>query len=152
MKDNFSVINRKAFRDYFILERLEAGIELKGSEVKSIRSGGVNLKDSFARIEEGEILLYGMHISPYEKGSYFNVAPTRPRRLLLHKNQILRLSDDTGQKRLTLIPVKLYFNKRGLVKIELALVKGKLLFDKRRDLKEKEVSLEIKRALRHKNR
>lgn len=151
MKENFSAVNRKAFRDYKVLEAFECGIELKGSEVKSIREGNVNLKDSFARIEAEEALLYNMHISPYEKGSYFNVSPTRTRRLLLHKNEIRRLSADVAQKKLTLVPLKLYFNKRGMVKIELAIAKGKQLFDKREDVKKRETDLEIRRALRRKS-
>ncbi|MDP2939568.1 MAG: SsrA-binding protein SmpB [Candidatus Omnitrophota bacterium] len=152
MKERFSATNRKAFRDYTILETFECGIELKGSEVKSIRAGNVNLKDSFARIEGKEFFLYNMHISPYEQASYLNVAPTRTRRLLLHNAQIQRLSNEVNQKRLTLVPLKLYFNKRGFVKLELALTKGKRLYDKREALKKKEINLEIKRALRRKDR
>lgn len=148
MKENFSAVNRKAFRDFSILETFECGIELKGSEVKSIRAGGANLKDSFARIEKGEVQLYNMHIAPYEKGSFFNASPTRTRRLLLHKAQIRRLSDEVNQKRLTLVPLKLYFNKRGIVKIELAKAKGKILYDKRQDVKKRETDLEIRRALK----
>ena len=151
MKENISIANRKAFRDYFVLETFECGIELKGSEVKSIREGNVNLKDSFARIEDGRVILYNVHINPYEHSSYFSVSPTRPRYLLMHKNQIRRLSEDINQKKQTLVPIKLYFNKRGFAKIELALVKGKHLFDKREDLKAREVTMEIKRALRRKS-
>jgi SsrA-binding protein len=152
MKKDFSEVNRKALRDYSILETFECGIELKGAEVKSIREGQANLKDSFAVIEANQVLLYNMHINPYALASHFNVPPTRPRRLLLHKNQILRLSAEVNQKRLALIPLKLYFNKRGLVKIELALAKGKHFYDKRQDVKKREVELEIKRALRRKTK
>lgn len=152
MKENFSAVNRKAFRDYSVLETLECGIELKGSEVKSIRMGNVNLKDSFARIDGADVMLYNMHINPYEFSGSFVVSPTRTRRLLLHKNQINRLFMEVTQKKLALVPLKLYFNKRGLVKIELALVKGKRLFDKREDLKSKEINLEIKRALRRRSK
>jgi len=148
MKTTFSATNRKALRDYALLEAFECGIELKGSEVKSVREGGVNFKDSFAMIEGNQVMLYNMHINPYEKGSYFNVAPDRPRRLLLHKSQIQRLVSEVSQKKLALIPIKLYFNKRGLVKIELALAKGKRLYDKRQAIKKREDDLEIKRALR----
>ncbi len=151
MKGTFSAANRKVFRDYFILETLECGIELKGSEVKSIRAGNANLKDSFARIEGNQVLLYNLHISPYEQASYLNVEPTRTRRLLLHKSQIRRLSDEVNQKRLALVATKLYFNKRGLVKLELGLAKGKRLYDKREDIKRRVEDLEIRRALRKKH-
>lgn len=145
-----AITNREALRDYTILETLECGIELKGSEVKSIRDGKANLKDSFARIENGEALLYNVHVSPYAQASYLNVEPTRIRKLLLHKNQILRLFSEISQKRLALIPLKLYFNAKGKVKLELALAKGKRLFDKREDLKKREVELELKRIMRRK--
>lgn len=149
MEDKIIVTNRQAHRDYAILETTEAGIELKGSEVKSLRESKANLKDSFARIENKEVFLYNLHISPYDKGSYFNVEPTRIRRLLLHKNQIRHLSAAVAQKGLTLIPLKLYF-KGSLAKIELALAKGKKRYDKRREIKKREEELEIKRALRKK--
>jgi SsrA-binding protein len=143
-----SVLNREAFRDYAVLETFECGIELKGSEVKSIRAGEASLKDSFARVDDGEVLVYNIHISPYFQASYQNVEPTRVRKLLLHKNQIIRIWGETSQKKLTLIPLKIYFNKRGKVKIELALAKGKRLFDKREDLKQREIDLEVKRVMR----
>lgn len=145
-----SVLNREAFRDYAVLETFECGIELKGSEVKSIREGKVSLKDSFARIDNGEVLMYNAHISPYAQASYQNVEPTRVRKLLLHKNQIIRLWGEISQKKFTLIPLKIYFNKRGKVKVELALAKGKRLFDKREALKKREIELEVKRAMRRK--
>jgi len=147
MKDKAVAKNSKAFRDYSILESLECGIELKGSEVKSIREGNVNLKDSFALIEGEEVLLYNTHITPYGKGSFFNVEPRRVRRLLLHKKEIQHLFGKTSQRGLTLVPLKLYF-KKGLVKVELALVKGKRLYDKRRAIKKRELDLEMRRALR----
>jgi len=143
-----TISNREAFRDYAVLETLECGIELKGSEVKSIRDGKANLKDSFARVEAGEVLLYNVHISSYAQASYLNVEPTRPRKLLLHRNQILRLAGEVSQKKFTLIPLKFYFNKRGKVKVELALAKGKRLFDKREDLKQREIDMEVKRVMR----
>ncbi|MDP3142756.1 MAG: SsrA-binding protein SmpB [Candidatus Omnitrophota bacterium] len=145
-----SVLNREAFRDYAVLETFECGIELKGSEVKSVRAGEVSLKDSFARVDDGEVLVYNVHINPYFQASYQNVEPTRIRKLLLHKNQIIRIWGETSQKKLTLIPLKLYFNHRGKVKMELALAKGKRFFDKRADLKQREVALEVKRIMRRK--
>ena len=149
MKNASIAKNPSAFRDYQVLQTYEVGIELRGSEVKSIRLGRVNLKDSFARIEYAEVFLYNCHISPYEQASFFNVDPIRRRKLLLHKAQIRRLIGQTAQKGLTLVPTKLYF-KRGFVKIELALAKGKRLFDKRRAIKKREEELELRRALRRK--
>jgi SsrA-binding protein len=140
--------NRKAHRDYHILESFECGIELKGSEVKSLRQGKINLNDSFARVEGNEVILYNAHISPYEQASYFNVEPIRPRKLLLHKNQIKRLTAQLIQRGLTLIPLRAYFNARGFAKIELALCKGKKLYDKREALKRRETELAIRRVLK----
>jgi len=144
-----NITNREAKRDYFILETVEAGIQLKGSEVKSIRNGRANLKDSFARIDSGEVILYNMHISPYEQAGRFAPEPTRERKLLLHKAQIERLTGELHQKGLTLIPLKLYF-KRGYAKVEIGLAKGKRSFDKREDLKRREHKREVERALRKK--
>jgi SsrA-binding protein len=146
-----SLQNRKAFHDYFVLESLEAGIALAGCEVKSIRNGKANLQDSFARVENGEIFLYGMHISPYEQGNRYNPDPTRVRKLLLNRNEISKLSARIHEKGLTLVPVKLYF-KGGKVKIQLALAKGKNVQDKREKLKEKEANRDIDRALRNRRR
>jgi SsrA-binding protein len=140
--------NRKAGRDYEILDTFEAGIELKGSEVKSARAGSVNLNDSFARVEGSEVILYNTHISPYEEASYLNVEPARPRRLLLHRNQIKKITGQLTQRGLTLIPLKAYFNERGFAKIELALCKGKKLYDKREDIKRRELDLEMRRVLK----
>ncbi|HTZ11471.1 MAG TPA: SsrA-binding protein SmpB [Candidatus Margulisiibacteriota bacterium] len=140
--------NRKAHRDYDILESLECGIELKGGEVKSLRAGKVNLNDSFARIEGNQVILYNAHISPYEEASYLNVEPVRPRRLLLHSNQIRKLTEHLTQKGLTLIPLKVYFNDRGFAKVELATCKGKKSFDKRDDIKRREVEIEVRRTLK----
>jgi SsrA-binding protein len=140
--------NRKAYRDYEVLESLECGIELKGSEVKSLRAGKINLNDSFARVEKEEAFLYNAHISRYAEASYLNVDPDRTRRLLLHKSQIERIAGKLAQKGLTLIPLKVYFNDRGFVKLELALCKGKKLYDKRESIKRRETDLEMRRALK----
>lgn len=145
------VTNRKARHDYHILETFEAGIALAGTEVKSLREGKGNLKDSFARIENGEIFLYNMHISPYEKGNIFNKDPVRTRKLLMHKRQILRLFGMVKEKGLTLIPLKVYLNERGLVKVELALAKGKALYDKREDIKQRTANREMEKAFKEYN-
>lgn len=143
--------NRKARYDYTIEESFEAGIELKGTEVKSMRAGKANLKDSFAIIENGELYLYGMHISPYEQGNIFNVDPLRPRRLLMHKKEILRLLGKTREQGLTLVPLKAYF-KKDKIKIELALAKGKKLYDKRDAAAEKTAKREIEKAMKERSR
>lgn len=122
--------NRRARHDYFIEDTMETGIVLQGTEVKSLRLGKVNLRDSFARIENGEVFLHGMHISPYEQGNRFNHDPLRPRKLLLHKREIRRLIGKTKEEGYTLVPTRLYFSK-GRCKVELALAKGKKLYDKR---------------------
>lgn len=140
--------NRKAYRDYEIIESLEAGIELKGSEVKSLRDGKINLNDGFARLEQGEIMLYNTHISPYAQASYLNVDPVRPRKLLLHKKQISKLSGGVAQRGFTLVPLKVYFSGRGLVKVELALCRGKKQYDKRSDIKRREENLAMSRILK----
>ncbi|MDD4909505.1 MAG: SsrA-binding protein SmpB [Candidatus Omnitrophica bacterium] len=140
--------NKKALRDYFVVETLEAGIELKGSEVKSVRAANADLNDGYARIEGGEAVLYNMYIAPYVEASYMNVDPLRPRRLLLKKAQITKLMQQASQKGCTLIPLRLYFSDRGFAKIELAVCKGKRMFDKRQAIKEREVGLAIKRTLR----
>ncbi|AZT89599.1 SsrA-binding protein SmpB [Caldicellulosiruptor changbaiensis] len=148
-QDDIKVIatNRKAYHDYFIEETIEAGIELKGTEVKSVRLGHVNLKDSFARVENGEVFLYNMHISPYEKGNIFNVDPMRDRKLLLHKHEINRLAGYVQQKGYTLIPLKIYI-KRGKIKVELAVAKGKKLFDKREAIAKRDAELEIRKKMK----
>ncbi|RKY31710.1 MAG: SsrA-binding protein [Candidatus Omnitrophota bacterium] len=140
--------NRKAHRDFAVLETLECGIELKGSEVKSIRAAKININDSFARLENGEIILYNTHISPYEEASYLNVDPTRPRKLLLHKSQIRKITGKLVQRGLTLVPLKVYFNDRGFVKMELALCKGKKLYDRRETIKRRESDLQMRRILK----
>lgn len=141
--------NKKAFRDFEILERFEAGIELVGSEVKSLRQSKASFVDSFARIEEKGVFLYNTDIASYAQASYLNVEPKRVRRLLLHKAQIQRLKEKTDQRGFALVPLKMYFNARGIVKVELALARGKKLYDRREDIKRRESSLELKRALKH---
>lgn len=147
--NKIAATNRKAYRDYNILENIECGIELKGSEVKSLRDGRVNLNDSFARIDGNEVILYNTHISPYAQASYLNVESTRPRRLLLHKKQILRLIGQLTQKGLTLVPLKVYFNDRGFAKVELGLCRGKKLYDRRQDIKRREAEGQMRQALKH---
>ncbi len=139
--------NRKARHDYFIHEVMEAGIELQGTEVKSLRAGKANLKDSYAEIRNGEIFVQNMHISPYEQGNIFNHDPLRRRRLLLHKAEITKLFSKTREKGFTLVPLKIYF-KKGRAKMELALVSGKHNYDKRQALAEKAVKRDVERAMR----
>ncbi len=141
--------NRKAFRDYDILERQEAGIELAGSEVKSLRQARANLEGSFARIEKDEAFLFDMHIAPYAQASYLNVEPMRKRRLLLHRGQIQKLEAKTTQRGFTLVPLKLYFNARGIVKLELALAKGKKFYDHREDIKKREIDLQMSKMMKN---
>ncbi|MDD5129621.1 MAG: SsrA-binding protein SmpB [Candidatus Omnitrophica bacterium] len=146
---NIIATNRKAYRDYDVLESLESGIELKGSEVKSLRDARVNLNDSFARFEGQEIFLYNAHISHYAQASYLNVNSDRPRKLLLHKKQIQRINGKLTQKGLTLIPLKIYFNDRGFAKVELALCKGKKIYDKREDVKRRETDKLLRRVIKN---
>ncbi|MCO7137762.1 SsrA-binding protein SmpB [[Clostridium] leptum] len=143
--------NKKAFHDYFVEESMEAGIELCGTEVKSIRKGAVNLKDAWCEIKDGEMLVRGMHISPYEQGNIFNREPTRPRRLLMHKREILRLFGLVKQEGLTLIPLSVYL-KGSLVKVQVGLCKGKKNYDKREDLARRAAKRDIDRALKERGR
>ncbi len=143
--------NKKAFHDYFVLESLEAGIELCGTEVKSIRAGGVNLKDAWCDVDNGEMWVKGMHISPYDKGNIFNKDPLRVRKLLLHKREILRIFGMLKQQGITLIPLSLYF-KGSKVKVQLGICKGKKLYDKRADIANKTANREIERTLKEQNR
>ena len=143
--------NRKARHDYFIHEAYETGIELQGTEVKSLRAGKANLKDSFATIQNGEIYLENMHISPFEQGNIFNHDPLRKRKLLMHKSEIMKLFGETRQKGFTLVPLKIYF-KHGRAKLELALASGKHNYDKREDLKKKADKREMERALKDRQR
>ena len=140
--------NRKAFHDYFIEERYEAGIELFGTEVKSLRQGTVNLKDSWCDISNGEIWIKQMHISPYEKGNIFNRDPIRPRKLLMHKKEIMKLYGTIKQDGLTLVPLSLYF-KNSRVKVEVGLCRGKKLYDKRADMAKKDAKRTIERTLKN---
>jgi SsrA-binding protein len=144
--------NHKAYRDYEIIETIECGIELNGSEVKSIRQGEINLNDSFAHPERNTVVLYNTHISPYTEASYLNVEPTRARRLLLHKKQIEKLITKLNQKGFTLVPLKVYFNDRGYVKVELGLGKGKKHYDKREDIKRRENDIEVRRMMKNRRK
>ena len=139
--------NRKAFHDYFILEEMEAGIVLCGTEVKSVRQGKVNLKDAWCSIQNGEIFVNGMHISPYEQGNIFNRDPLRVRKLLMHKREIMRLFGVTRQQGLTLIPLSIYFNK-GKAKVKVGLCRGKKLYDKRSVQADKDAKRSIERAMK----
>ena len=143
--------NRKARHDYFIHEVVEAGLVLTGTEVKSLRAGKANLKDSYAQIQNGEIYLQNMHISPYEQGNIFNHDPLRPRKLLLHKSEIIKLFSQTREKGYTLVPLKIYF-VRGKAKLELALVSGKKNYDKRQDLADKAAKRDMERAMKDRQR
>ena len=140
--------NRKAFHDYFIEERYEAGIMLQGTEVKSLREGRVNLQDSYASVRGSEVFLHQCHISPYSHGNIMNHEPTRVRKLLLHKTEIHKLLGKTQQKGLTLIPLRIYFSKRGYAKVELGLAKGKKLYDRRETIKTREAGREVERAIK----
>ena len=142
--------NRKTFHEYFVLERFEAGIELAGTEVKSIRGGNVNLKDAFCTIKNGELFIRGMHISPYEHGNIFNKDPVRPRRLLMHKREILKLNARVMQDGVALIPLSLYF-KDSRVKVELGLCKGKKLHDKRSSEADRQSKRDIDRMMKERN-
>ncbi|WP_416828480.1 SsrA-binding protein SmpB [Ectobacillus polymachus] len=143
--------NKKGFHDYFIEETYEAGLVLQGTEIKSIRAGRVNLKDSYARVQNGEVWVYSMHISPYEQGNRFNHDPLRPRKLLLHKKEIAKLMGDTKEVGYTLVPLKIFL-KNGYAKISLGLGKGKKNYDKREDIKKKEAKREVERAFRERQK
>ena len=143
--------NSKAFHDYFIEDKYEAGIELAGTEVKSIRQGNVNLKDSFCIIKDGEISVLGMHISPYEKGNIFNKDPRRTRRLLMHKREIMRLFGKIKQDGYSLVPLSIYF-KGPRVKLEIGLARGKKLYDKRDSAAKRDAKREIDRAMKSRTR
>ena len=140
--------NRKAFHDYFILERYEAGIELFGTEVKSLRAGTVNLKDSFCKVINGEMFAFGIHISPYEKGNIFNRDPLRAKKLLMHKKEIAKLAGLVSRDSFTIIPLSLYF-KGSRVKVEVGLCRGKKLYDKRESEAKKQASREIERSFKN---
>jgi SsrA-binding protein len=143
--------NKKAFHDYFVLEKYEAGIELFGTEVKSIRQGSINLKDSYCYVEDLELFVRGMHISPYEKGNIFNRDPLRIRKLLMHKKEILKLFSKVQQDGVTLVPLSVYF-KGSHVKVEVGVCKGKQLHDKRQSIAEKDAKRNIDRAMKEQRR
>ncbi|MBR6557872.1 MAG: SsrA-binding protein SmpB [Clostridia bacterium] len=143
--------NKKAYHDYFVEDKYEAGIALYGTEVKSLRAGAVNLKDCYCKIDKGELFVLGMHISPYEKGNVFNRDPLRVRKLLMHKKEIIRLMSKIGQQGLTLIPLSLYFSG-SRVKVELGLCRGKKLYDKRETAAKKDAAREIERASHERNK
>ena len=142
--------NKKAYHDYFILEKYEVGLVLHGTEVKSLRMGKCSIKESFIRVEDGEMYIYGMHISPYEKGNIFNKDPLRPRKLLMHKKEIQKMVGKIAQKGYTIVPVEVYF-KGSLVKVQVALAKGKKLYDKRQDIAKKDQRREAERDFKVRN-
>ena len=141
--------NKKARHDYFIEEVYEAGLALTGTEIKSVRQGRLNLKESYAKIQGGEVFIYNMHISPYEQGNRYNVDPLRERKLLLHKQEIRKLIGYTTQKGLTLVPLQVYLNDRGLVKMEIAVARGKKLYDKREDMAKKDAGRRMERMMKN---
>ena len=142
--------NKKARHDYFLEEIFEAGIALTGTEIKSVRNGKVSLKESYAKIEGGEVLLLGMNISPYKEGNRYNVDPVRPRKLLLHKREIRRLIGGIKEQGMTLVPLQMYINENGLAKVEIALAKGKKLYDKREAIARKDAKRAMERAVKNK--
>ena len=150
--DKKVAINRKARHDYFILDTFECGIVLTGTEIKSVRAGNLNLKDSYASLENGELWLLGVHISPYEKGTYYNHEPERDRKLLMHKNEILRLRNNTREKGLTLVPLSVYIKDGKRAKVELGLAKGRTAHDKRDMIADRDAKRTIARAVRGKGR
>ncbi|MCL1791168.1 MAG: SsrA-binding protein SmpB [Peptococcaceae bacterium] len=152
MAEGIKVIseNRRARHDYFIEDKVEAGIILTGTEIKSIRAGRVNLKDGYAEVADGEMWLNAVHISPYEQGNRFNHEPLRQRKLLLHRKEIIKLAAAVQKQGMTLIPLKLYLT-RGMAKIEIGLCKGKKLYDKRQDVAERDAKRDIERSVRDKN-
>lgn len=151
-KDSIKLIanNKKAWHDYFIEDTFEAGISLHGTEVKSMRMGKCSVKEAFVRIEKGEVFVYGMHISPYEKGNIFNRDPLRPKKLLLHKREILKLQGRIKEKGYTIVPVQVYL-KGSLVKVQISLAKGKKLYDKRQDIAKKDARREAERDFKVRN-
>lgn len=142
-------VNRKAFHDFHIFEKYTAGIVLFGTEIKSVRKGAVNLKDSFAKIEDGEIWLYSCHISPYEQGNRYNKEPERKRKLLLNRKEILKMLGKIKKEGYTIIPLEMFISKNGYAKLEIALAKGKKLYDKREDIAKKNQNRDIQRAIKN---
>ena len=151
-KESFKLVanNKKAYHDYFIEEKYEAGVALHGTEVKSLRLGKCSIKEAFVRIEQGEVFVYGMHVSPYEKGNLFNKDPLRVKKLLLHRGEINKMSGKIAEKGYTLVPLQVYF-KVGLAKVEIGLAKGKKLYDKRQDIARKDQRRETEREFKIRN-
>lgn len=153
MADNYKLIanNKKAYHEYFLEEKFEAGISLHGTEVKSLRMGKCSIKEAFVHVDGGEVFIYGMNISPYEKGNIFNRDPLRPKKLLMHKREILKIEQEVAKQGYTLVPVQVYF-KGSLVKVEIALARGKKLYDKRADMAKRDAKRDIERAFKDANR
>jgi SsrA-binding protein len=152
MEDLVVARNRKARHDYFIIDTIEAGMVLTGTEIKSIRSGKINLKDGYAKVQGSEVWLYNVHISPFEQGTYYNHEPLRPRKLLLNAAEIRRLASKTREKGLTLVPLTVYLKQNRWAKIELALVKGKTGYDKREAIAERDAARDIEKAVKERRR
>lgn len=144
--------NKKAYHDYFIEEKYEAGMVLTGTEIKSVRQGRVNLKESYAKVEDGEVFVYSMNISPYDHGNIYNVDPMRPRKLLLNRREIFKIDRDLAQQGLTLIPLSLYINEKGIAKLEIGVAKGKKLYDKRDSIAKRDAARNIDRIMKSRNR
>ena len=144
--------NQKAFHDYFIEEKYEAGIVLTGTEIKSIRQGRINLKESYAKVEHGEVFVYSMNISPYDHGNIYNVDPMRPRKLLLNRREIRKIDATLAQQGLTLIPLSLYLNEKGMAKLEIGIARGKKLYDKRESIAKRDAARNIDRMMKTRNR
>ena len=140
--------NKKARHDFFFDEIIECGVVLTGTEIKSIRAGGVSLRDSFAKVEHGEVFVYNMHISPYKEGNRYNQEPLRPKKLLLHKQEIRKLDSLVMQKGVTLIPAQLYLNEKGMAKLDLAVARGKKLYDKREDIARRDAKRDAERSVK----
>ncbi len=151
-KEGFKLVanNKKAYHDYFIEEKYEAGLALHGTEVKSLRMGKCSIKEAFVRIEQGEVFVYGMHVSPYEKGNTFNKDPLRVKKLLLHRQEIRRMEGRIAEKGYTLVPLQVYF-RDGLAKVEIGLAKGKKLYDKRQDIAKKDQRREAEKEFKIRN-
>ena len=144
--------NKKARHDYFFEDVVECGIVLTGTEIKSVRAGGISIRDSYAKINDGEVWVYNMHIAPYEQGNRYNSDPLRPKKLLLHKQEIRKMDAQIMQKGLTLIPVQVYLNTKGIVKLELAVARGKKLYDKRADIAKRDSQRDMDRTRKERNR
>ena len=140
--------NKKARHDYFLEEIIEAGIALTGTEIKSVRAGKVSIKESYAKVDGGELIIYGMHISPYREGNRYNVDPLRPRRLLVHKREIRKMIGATTQQGMTIVPVQMYINEEGRAKVEIALARGKKQYDKRESIAKRDAKRAMERAVR----